>query len=151
MYAMLMLIYLLMALGHLIDALSRKTGGAKKHIKRILKDRENLPRTLGVLGKGCVALIWTLTLLVMNSFGMESVSYSIPSDEMLKRVYIRLFKTTFITDSSEYVAFNVINIALAVILCVGFLALLILAGIYMNPREKEPVNSSATKAEDDPA
>ena len=73
---------------------------------------------------------------------------SMPPGEVLKHVYFGLYKITFITNNSEYVSYNWMAIYLAVILGIAFLALLILLGIYMNPREKEPVGSSEEKTED---
>ena len=117
-------------------------------MKKLLQDREHLLNTIWKLGGGCLVLGYVLRGLWRSFLDVRLFYHSIPSGEVLKNVDIGLYKITFVTNNSEYVAYNWMTIYLAVILGIAFLALLILLGIYMNPREKEPVGSSEEKTED---
>lgn len=106
----------------------------KNRMKKLLQERQRLLRTIWRLGKCCLALGYVLWGFYESFRAARSIYSRIPSDEILKRVDVRMFTITYITNTSEYVAFNYMIIILAVILGIAFLALLILLGIYMNPR-----------------
>ena len=109
---------------------------------------ERLLKTIWRLGGFCLVLGYVLRVLWSAFLDVNQFLRSMPPGEVLKHVYFGLYKITFITNNSEYVSYNWMAIYLAVILGIAFLALLILLGIYMNPREKEPVGSSEEKTED---
>ena len=117
-------------------------------MKKMLRNREHLLKMIWILGGICWGLGLMLWALYQSCRHVRMIYSRIPSDEILQRVDVNLFKISFLTNNSEYVATNLAAIYLAVILGIAFLALLILLGIYMNPREKEPVGSSEEKTED---
>lgn len=116
-----------------------------KKLKDLCRNSEHLRKAIWTLGACCLALIYVVYGLFRESLDASLLYLDIPSNEIVERIDISLFKITFITNSSEYVSWNEMSIILTAALGIGFLMLLIFLGIYMNPPDSQEKETEKTE------